>query len=688
MKRYALCIGVNDHDDPQVNGLFCACNDAEEFAFTLRQQGVDATTMTRRVSADSVYRYLRELGTKLAPGDVFIFFFAGHGKTLRQASSQPDQLFLLPDASAALLAQGNIAAAPGLLSWNVLKTLTDSWKDVKRLFIFDACRLPLDSASMRDTNAMVQFEGEGVFRDFKLAKRTPLQGGVGLAVLNSCTDGQQAEELRNYPGNGHGLLTAALLELVAEASKLGTWLATDSNFAQRLTERMQLIGQRYGAKGKGQTPLLVGEPVPLVLPKETPAEPPSTPPPAADGVDWRICCAKGRLEDFEAFVRQHPTSAHAFEALNRIGVMSATVQAPFVPVSEPTVTTIQVPPIVPPPPVVKPPAEGSKGENQKPLPPVKRKNPALLLGGIGGAALTLFVVAKISGYGLLEQEPAPAPYAPAPAAPVYVPTPAPAAKAIPLVTTPDSTSRFRKLESSLQVAGCEACGEMSKIEAGSFEMGAADGEPEALSSEKPHHRVTLKAFEIGRTAVTQGQWEAVMGANPSFFKDCGVACPVENISWNEAQEFLKKLNQQTGQKYRLPIEAEWEYAARAGTSTAFWWGNGISPAQANYDGNLTYNGSVKGEDRKRTVKADSFAPNAWGLYNVHGNVWQWVQDTYHANYNDAPLDGSSWEDSNTKRVLRGGSWYIGPWRLRSASRFGKTPDGRDEDAGFRIARTL
>lgn len=719
MKRYALCIGVNDHDDPQINGLFCACNDADEVAFTLRQQGVDATTMTRRVSADAVYRYLRELGTKLTPGDVFIFFFAGHGKTLRQATGQSDQLFLLPDASAALLAQGDIAAAPGLLSWNVLKTLTDSWTDVKRLFVFDACRLSLDSASMRDTGATVQFEGEGVFRDFKLARRTPLQGGVGLAVLNSCTDGQQAEELRNYPGNGHGLLTAALLELVGEASKVGAWLATDSNFAQRLTERMQLLGQRYGAKGRGQTPLLVGEPVPLVLPRETPAELQSQPPPAADEVDWLICCAKGRLEDFEAFARQHPRSQHQGTALERIRALFAvapaqTQAAPPVKSTPADSTSTQGPSAT----GVKPATQAPKVEDaqarpqtsQSPVSPVHASEqpnsvvpphtgasnrPTVLQAkgnGLSGAKFALGALALgfgLTGLGLWNFLPSynlpPQPTAvaqsvnaaPAPAAPVYAAPPA---------------SRFRKLEALLQVAGCEACGEMSRIEAGGFEMGAAEGEAYQTDSERPLHRVTLKSFEIGRTELTQGQWKAVMSSNPSHFKDAGDAWPVEHVSWNDVQEFLKKLNQQTGGTYRLPSEAEWEFAARAGTSSSYWWGNSISKSRANYSGD------IEDETRGHTVKADSFEPNPWGLYNVHGNVYEWVQDVRHSDYQGAPFDGNPWEDGfftalfkEDMRIRRGGYWgHANPMGgLRSAARNDWYPPRyRHASTGFRIARSL
>jgi formylglycine-generating enzyme required for sulfatase activity len=161
---------------------------------------------------------------------------------------------------------------------------------------------------------------------------------------------------------------------------------------------------------------------------------------------------------------------------------------------------------------------------------------------------------------------------------------------------------------------------------------------------------------------------------------------VINVSWDDAQSYVKWLSAKTGRYYRLLSEAEREYAARAGKKSPFWWGASVSAEQANYDGNYTYNGGGKGEYRQRTLPAQSFHPNPWGLYQVHGNVYDLVEDCYHDNYNGAPSDGSAWTTGECKtRVLRGGSWDDNPRRLRAAFRFSIIPGFRDSDRGFRVA---
>jgi formylglycine-generating enzyme required for sulfatase activity len=193
---------------------------------------------------------------------------------------------------------------------------------------------------------------------------------------------------------------------------------------------------------------------------------------------------------------------------------------------------------------------------------------------------------------------------------------------------------------------------------------------------------------VGKYEITQGQWRALMGSNPSSFKDCGDNCPVEKVRWNDAQEYIKKLNARSGQKYRLLSEAEWEYAARAGTTTPFHTGQIITTDQANFNGNATYNGSAQGVIRGKTVAVGSFGPNAFGLYDMHGNVWEWVQDSYHASYTGAPADGSAWEsgDQGGGRVLRGGSWDYDPGLLRASIRYKLDSDGRLSNIGFRVCR--
>ena len=232
------------------------------------------------------------------------------------------------------------------------------------------------------------------------------------------------------------------------------------------------------------------------------------------------------------------------------------------------------------------------------------------------------------------------------------------------------------------------CGpEMVVVPSGSFMMGSTDGD----SDEGPPHRVNIDySFAVGKYEVKQSEWQSVMGSNPSVFKDGNR--PVEKVSWEDAQEFIAKLNERTGQSYRLLTEAEWEYVARAGTTAAFSTGKDrISTAEANFNGNYTYNGSSKGSFRKRTTSVGTFKPNGFGLYDVHGNVWELVSDCYDKNayrtHKSYPEMVGDWHDSCI-RVVRGGSWYGVPRDLRSASRSRISPTSRDSNLGFRVARTV
>ena len=232
---------------------------------------------------------------------------------------------------------------------------------------------------------------------------------------------------------------------------------------------------------------------------------------------------------------------------------------------------------------------------------------------------------------------------------------------------------------------------MVAVPAGSFLMGSPASEAGRDSDEGPQRRVTVASFELGTTEVTQGQWKAVMGSNPSAFKTCGDDCPVESVSWDDAQAFIRKLNEQTGRRYRLPSEAEWEYAARAGSTTAYPWGATASHEHANYGKDECCGGLASGKDRwVNTAPVGQFSPNAFGLHDMHGNVWEWVQDVWHDNYSGAPTDGSVWSagGDGARRVLRGGSWISIPRFLRSAIRLRDAPVIRYYYTGFRIARTL
>ena len=279
---------------------------------------------------------------------------------------------------------------------------------------------------------------------------------------------------------------------------------------------------------------------------------------------------------------------------------------------------------------------------------------------------------------------------------------------------------------------------MEFIPAGSFLMGSPEHEPRRLTTEGPQHEVTLAAFWMAKTPITQAQWREVAGwekvkrdlnPDPSHFK--GDNRPVEQVSWFDAMEFCHRLSQRTGKKYTLPSEAQWEYACRAGTTTPFHFGPTIGTEVANYDGHYVYGQGSKGIYREHTTDVAIFPANAWGLHDMHGNVWEWCLDEWHDSYGGAPTDGSAWVQgdslgespaaccaagrgtstpgtaarlsasasartaaltssvsasvaSDASRLLRGGSWDVNPWDCRSAFRSSSHPVNRDVIIGFRV----
>jgi formylglycine-generating enzyme required for sulfatase activity len=232
---------------------------------------------------------------------------------------------------------------------------------------------------------------------------------------------------------------------------------------------------------------------------------------------------------------------------------------------------------------------------------------------------------------------------------------------------------------------------MVKIPGGTFTMGSPKDEPEHTEYEDPQHEVSIPAFFMGRYPVTQAQYELVMETNPAtlYEADRFVAPnkPVVGVSWSDAVEFCERLAQKTGRPYRLPSEAEWEYACRAGTTTPFYFGETLTSEVANYDATYTYGAGHKGEYRNGTTPVDHFGmANAFGLSDMHGNVWEWCQDPWHSNYDGAPADGSAWIEGgdSSYRVLRGGSWYNDPWYCRSACRGNFSPVNRSNSYGFRV----
>jgi formylglycine-generating enzyme required for sulfatase activity len=241
--------------------------------------------------------------------------------------------------------------------------------------------------------------------------------------------------------------------------------------------------------------------------------------------------------------------------------------------------------------------------------------------------------------------------------------------------------------------------DMVLIPGGTFEMGSPKHELERLDREDPQHSVTVPTFFMGRTPVTEAQWQQVaklpqinIKLDPNLSRSTDHKNrSVTGVSWDDAVEFCARLSHRTKREYRLPSEAEWEYACRAGTTTAFHFGETISTDLANYDGkNKQYGAYGRGEKgvyRNEKISVGSFPPNQFGLYDMHGNVFEWCMDDWHSNYKDAPNDGSAWiknAETTSGKVFRGGSWYDSPRLCRSAYRYSITRDNRGDLIGFRV----
>jgi sulfatase modifying factor 1 len=229
---------------------------------------------------------------------------------------------------------------------------------------------------------------------------------------------------------------------------------------------------------------------------------------------------------------------------------------------------------------------------------------------------------------------------------------------------------------------------MTLVEVGSgrFTIGSPASELGRRADETPHDVTINHPFFLGKNEVTQQEWRAVMSTNPSRFADCGPRCPVENVSFADVQQFLAALNAQADRQlvYRLPTESEWEYACRAGTVTPFSTGDTLTTAQANYNGKEPYGKAASGQFRQRPTRAGGFPANAWGLQDMHGNVWEWTSDWY-APYPTEDATDPAGPESGEARVVRGGSWLTDAGGTRCAARSSRDPNTRDQSVGFRLA---
>ncbi len=229
------------------------------------------------------------------------------------------------------------------------------------------------------------------------------------------------------------------------------------------------------------------------------------------------------------------------------------------------------------------------------------------------------------------------------------------------------------------------------VPAGTFTMGTPETEPGHQADEVLHRVRISRPFYLGKYEVTQGEWQRATGGNPSHFQSCGSRCPVERVSWYEVQGFLARLGRLSGERYRLPTEAEWEYACRAGTTTAFSTGSGLGSTRADYDARYPLPGHPRGAYRERPTPVGTFPPNPWGLFDLHGNVWEWTADE-HCPY-EQPAAGGEVVDPVDRcgaplKVIRGGSWYFDEASARCGLRYTHRPQDRGFSLGFRVVREL
>ncbi|WP_051279455.1 SUMF1/EgtB/PvdO family nonheme iron enzyme [Chitinilyticum aquatile] len=716
MARYGFFIGINPYQDPNIGVLKCAENDARELTGVFQHKLGFQTTYIEERDAPGILEKLQGIERKLQAGDTFLFYFSGHG--IQHAD---EQYFLLPKARLTHLDAG---LTTDTLPWKALNLYTENehWRDVHRIFIFDACRAAL--GTQKSGGALPSFKGEAILRKPVLASSQTKAANAQhypLTIINSCSDGQCALELIDAEtGIGKGSFTAALLDEMEKAIKTGRPFEISPQSMDRIGYRIRQRTEAFGLGDHVQSPMLGGQhPVALYAPPTQAATQPQTDtiqqllqefddqlaqgfldtPPGYNALetlnDLKRMGLSGsqRLElGQKLHAAQHAAKEQANAAEQQAELAAADAALAQIARIDDEITKQQEN-------VAKEQArEDTEAAQQKAQALEQQRAAAEEQAARAEAARQNSEADTQKAQGLSEQgKPAKgAPFALKAAGLVAAvlatfilwPKPKPVPQKAAAIV--DSGSKAGTSE-TFTVNGVGF--KMVAIPAGNFSMGSRYDEVGSGNDELPRRRVSIQPFQLGQTEVTQELWQAVMGINPSNFEDCGASCPVENVSWETIQSFIRTLNRYTGQTFRLPSEEEWEYAARAGCSTSFNVGgqcrDKIETSEANFDGGSSYNGSAKGEYRGKTLPVASFAANSFGLYDMHGNVYEWVQDCYAFSYTNAPGDGSAVKTTPCDyRVLRGGSWSVHPQYLRAASRNSKSASDAWISGGFRLARTL
>jgi formylglycine-generating enzyme required for sulfatase activity len=594
-RRVALVVGVDHYEDDHFNELHCAVTDAARVCGFLEQAARydRVQLLASHVTADAVIQAVKVLTKPLGSGDLFVFYFAGHG-----AEHEGRHILLCPQAEYLGLRYHH-----GCVPVDYVRELTDE-RGMDRIFILDACRTDLLRARGQGTTGL---RGEAGLRDVVARAQV---GKGSFAMLCSCSEGEQAREL---PGRGHGLFTAALLTVLRAGVNSGTEVAVSDGLRLNLVQVMGSLSEECGwperqypwyKTGGSGTPILIPgtiktngvgpsrRPVEVMGPSHFHVE--TVPAGAQVSVD-------GLVVGTAPVSLALPNGRYRIRA-QKVGYKPWERQVRF------------------------------DGADDAELRIELEKQPRIVDAFFPMTAEEAKEVQRAAAEAL----------------------------GAPLTTELDS-GKGVKLPLVL-------------IPSGKFLMGSPQNEEGRDSEEGPQHEVTIsRPFYMGRFPVTQAQYEAVMGENSSHFR--GDANPVENIDWDAASKFCVRLTGKVGRTVCLPTEAQWEYACRAGNAARF--GSGDN------DGALElYAWYGKNSDRQ-THPAGQKKPNAWGLYDMHGNVWEWCADWYGQYGKEAAVD-----PKGPYCVVRGGSWYCYPWICRSACRRWRSPDSRIRDLGFRVVYSI
>lgn len=719
MRRFGLFVGIDSYRD--IAPLRCAVNDATELAGLFRHRlRFDHCKHLRDPGASEVLRELAAIGNLAKPGDLLVFFFAGHGK-----QHQDNQFLMFPDVDGEAVESGELAGNPDTLALSLIKRRTQ-WPGVGRALILDMCRSPL-RGQQRDAEP-ARFEGEAGLRDIVLRRASPGPAdGSGapapFAILNSCCDQQQARELPQYGVQGHGLFSAALIEELSQGRR-----NIDTGLVNAIGQRMDALCAQHQLQ-PGQRPFRAGDDLPLddepqakeaasaaspkaPEPPPAPAPAPTAAPAPTPPADPLPALQADFARQLQAGALTRPAGDCCRDTLDRLTAVGAPpslrralaeeLQAAL-DVQLAQVTSARAQERDPKPAEATPPRAAPRQPTPAPseapaVPTTARSRWGLKLAGAALIAIAALAVVLPRGK---KEEPAPAP-------------------ALAAMGSVASTSPV-----------CVECPQMVAIPAGQFVMGSPDSEAGRDNDEGPTRTVAVSAFELAKTEVTVGEYAAFIKANPGY--DAGNSCwsidnnskwqeqqgrnwanppfgdfkqtnqhPVVCVNWNDAQAYVKWLNARPGSpgNYRLASEAEWEYAARAGSKTAKHWGessqdqcryaNGGDKALKTAKADWPY--SIQDCDDKHpyTAPVGSYEANAWGLKDMLGNAWEWTQDCWHDSYKGAPGNAQAWEAGGDcgNRVLRGGAWVNSPRGLRAAVRNRDGAGVRDDGSGFRLARTV